>query len=280
MSWVIWSLLAATLWATNNVIDKYLLSRTMSGASAGALAVLTGLVSLPFGLVFFILARHQLEQYTLEQAAGAMAAGLLLATSYYLYFRALAAGRAVTVLILFQLTIAFNLGFGRLVLGEHLATGQLLFLVAVAGAAVLLDWGRNGWRLELSRRVVAIMVAASLAASASDVTFKWVAGGGSYLPSQLFIYMAMITLGLAVYALSPRTRQTLVALWDKRHQALGLVFINESLNLAGVMVFNFALLLAPIALVSVAVSVQSVIMALFGLAALRWWPDWETKTPA
>jgi drug/metabolite transporter (DMT)-like permease len=96
MMWLMLSLVAALLFAVTNVIDKHLISRKLPEASAGAMTILAGFVSLPFLALFGWLARAGLARYDPYHAAGALAAGLLLEGAIYCYYRALTVGETAT----------------------------------------------------------------------------------------------------------------------------------------------------------------------------------------
>jgi uncharacterized membrane protein len=261
--WLILSLLAALLFAATNVIDKYLISRKLPEASAGAMTILTGFVSVPFVVVFGWLARAELGRYDAAHAAGAIAAGLLLAGAINLYYRSLAIGDTTTVVILFQLSVVFNYFLGWVFLGEHITALQTLLLIAVVATSVGIDLWRSGGTFRMGGRLGAMMVVASLAASASDVVFKRVALGTSYLPTQFFIYVAAVMLAAAMFALSTQARRVWLEALHQRHDALALAAANESISLVGLTMVNLALLLAPIAFVQAAVSAQGVFTLLF-----------------
>jgi uncharacterized membrane protein len=256
--WLGLSLLGALLFAITNLVDKHLISRRLPEASAGAMTILTGLVSVPFAVVFGWLARADLARYDAAHAAGAIAAGLLLAGAINLYYRSLATGDTTSVVILFQLSVVFNYILGWVFLGEHIPALQTALLIAVVLTWVGIDVFRSGGKLRVRGRVVALMMVASLAASGSDVMFKRVALGTSYLPTQFFIYVAAAALAIGMFAVSAQARRVWLEALRQRPDTLALAGINESTSLVGLMVVNLALLLAPIAFVQAAVSAQGV----------------------
>ncbi|HSX27881.1 MAG TPA: EamA family transporter [Candidatus Saccharimonadales bacterium] len=274
MSWLGLALFAAFLLATTNFIETLLLTKLTHDQSAVTLTILGGIASIPFVLVFALIARDQLWHFGLCHAAAALFAGLLLIMAYYLYFRSLALADMSLVSALFQLVIVFNFAFGLLWLHEHLNWQQLAGVGIIIVGAVTLNLEMEGARITFKRQVFFLMCAASILIALSNVIFKTVAKETSYLPTQFFEYAAAALASLFLLAVHRRGRAGFMSILRGRgHLAFGLSAFNEVVTLGAVMAMSYAFLLAPIAIVQAAMSTQAVYLVVFGFICTRWFPQ-------
>jgi uncharacterized membrane protein len=270
--WLWISLGAALLFAISTVIDTWLVSKVRFSAAPAALLMLSGLASLPLLAILGWAVRHDLALMDGIHAIGAMTAGLLAAGSLYLYYRALIAADAAVVATLFQLAVIFNLILGWTLLGEQVTAWQVLGIGLVLIASTILALQReDSGKLRLRPLVLVLMVIATALTSVSDVVFKTVALSTSFAATQFFAYTALAVVASGICLGSPGAREAFVRLWRGRSRAWGWASLNEIISLGGFMLANYALLLAPIALVQAAVSTQGLFLVFFGLLAGRWW---------
>ncbi len=270
--WLVLSLFGALLFASTTFFDKFLLSNVTRHFSASAYVVLSGIAGVPFMLMLYALARHSIGSYSIANMLSALAAGLLLVSGYYLYFRSLTIADASLVAVLFQLAVVSNLILGWILLDEHLSPISLtgLFLVLLGTVSVNLEVRKGA--LFFEKRVFLLMCIAAVLVSCSDILFKHTALESNYLATQFYAYCALSLTAAGVFICSHTPRQQFLNFVRKKHKPTLLAFFNELTNVGGIMAVSYALLLAPVALVQATVGFEAVYAVLIGTMITKFFP--------
>jgi len=251
MTWIIFSILPPFLWAVTNYVDKYLIEKYFKksqGAPLMLLIVSCGLVFLPF-IYFF---SHESLSLSSTSLLIVLASSLLSAVSWILYARALSNNNVSVIIPLFQLMPIFNYFLGLIFLGEHLGLMQMIASVIIILGSVLISLELSDQKIKFKKGVILPMLLTTLFSSINVLLIKYLMLENNFWSinfwNYLFFGLVSITLLIVVKKWREEVR---VAFKTNFAKISGTCFINEILDFGATMIYRYAMLLAPIALVSV-----------------------------
>ncbi len=254
MAWLFISLVPPFLYAATNHIDKYLISRQLEGRGIGALIIFSGLFSVLVLPIIWLIepAAVTLNWLTALALAGS---GSLTVFSILCYLYALEDDETSVVIPFYQTIPLFSYALGFLIFGEWLTRGQLLgSALVLIGASVLAFDLENGAR-RFRRRVVFLMLLASLLYAVNGAIFKFFALDFGFWTSLFWDFAGKVGVGLAfLFLVASYRREFLAAFQRSRGAVFALNSTSEVLTIIADSLAGYAFLLAPIALVSVALS--------------------------
>lgn len=264
MTWFWIALIGPALYAATNHIDKYLLSKYLHDAAIGALIIFSAL----FGLVAtpIILAFHpELLSITLGQASVLIFSGALVIGSILCYFYALNEDEATFVVPFYQTIPIFAFILGYAILGETLTRIQLLAAIIVLLGAAILSFDLTGETIRFKHRVVVLMLIASCSYAVSDILFKLVALDQGYWNSTFWTLIGKALVGAVFFiAIRPYRQSFLRLLKNAGGRIISLNSLNETLTLGADLAIQYAVLLAPVALVLLVNAFQPFFVFLIG----------------
>jgi drug/metabolite transporter (DMT)-like permease len=265
MSWFLIALCAPFLLACANHNDKLLLSRYLDDRAIGSIVVFSSLLS---GVAIPVILLFQPEAREIGLAAGSalVMTGMssVLATVLYLYALDLDEASFVTPLSQTAPVFAYVLGF--FILDETITPAQGLGSLVIISGALLLSFelGRRGIRFK--RKVVALMLGASVLSATNGVIFKLIALDEGFWASLFWGFVGQVTGGFALFCCVGSYRSDFLGLF-KQQKFLGIGLIALSRTLFGVSeaITLYATLLAPVALVLVVGSFQPLFVLVLGI---------------
>lgn len=257
-NWFLIALIAPVLWTIVNHLDKHLLSRYFKGNGAGALFLFSSLFS---AFVLPFIAAYEpgiILQPGLVHILILLGIGILNAAAFLLYLLALDKEEPSIIVAFLQLIPVFAFFLGYAVLGETLNGQQAAAsAIVVSGVAILSVEFGEGRGVSIKAQVLALVAGASFLYALHDTLFKAVAINGSFTASIFWQYAGCASAGITVYLFYPTYRKEFNDVFrqnDKR--VLSLNTFGEVLYILGSLANNFALMLAPVALVLVVASYQ------------------------
>lgn len=265
--WFFIALIAPILWSIVNHIDKHLLSRYFGGRGVGAVMLFSSLFSvfvLPIIIFFF---HSQIFNLSFFDLMSLLFVGLLSASAFYFYLRAMDIEEASIVVPLLQLVPIFGYFLSFLILGENLSMQQVMYsLLIIAGIAILsveIDIENN---FLFKKRVVYLVAASSFLFALHDVLFKKIAVQDTFWVSAFWQYAGLTLFGIFTFFLSKNFREEFIKM-IKGHNLniLSLNVVSETLYIMGNLANNFATLLAPVAIVLVVSSYQPLFVFIGGV---------------
>lgn len=279
MSWQLLAFLAPALWAASNHVDKYLVSRYFKAGGAGALVIFAGLTGLIIAGVILALNPGVLDVAGLN-GLYALLSGLMLGVSYLPYLYALNEDEAAVVVPLQQVTPLFGFVLGYFCLGEAL-TGQQLAacLIIVAGSVFLTYEPRPAaGRSRIKWRVLGLAMLSSFLYAVTAFAFKLFALKEDYWSISFWQYLGLGLFGLILLAVAGKYRRLFMAmLRHNRVPIIGLNLGNELLNIGAKFLFNYAALMAPLALVMAAGNTQPLFVFAYGLILVKLCPRFSAE---
>jgi uncharacterized membrane protein len=263
--------IAAFLWSLVNIIDKALIERFCKIEGTGALLILSALfpaVLLPISYFF----AEQSIIVSFHDVAILIFSGFLVVAWIALYFNALLDDDVSVVMPMMQLVPVFAFIFGYLLLNE-LPSGAMLLagLVIVIGSLVLSIEQTTG---TIKKRLLVSMIAVSAIIALMNTLFKFVTVAENFWVSVFWHTLGIVIVGVVLYLFHSSYRcqfhQFIKSNWGI---GLSLNAVNESLTLGGDLLFAYAILLAPLALVQTMEGYQPLFVFLMGLIITKISPN-------
>lgn len=256
------ALLAPFLWSVSNLIDKYLVSKYFK-SDTGTLVVYSSLIGVPLA-VFIALLHPSVLVFEPLAAVLVVLNSFLLIVYLFPYLRALSEADASVVVALFQLIPVFAFVLGFFVLGERLVTVQVLGGLVIIAGAVGISLELGGRRMRLNVRVFALQMLASFLIALNYMVFKMFAIESDFWTVSFWQYAGFGIFGVFLVALPSYRTRFVESLRTNKRVIIGLNAFNELVNLSGVVVFTYASLLAPVALVWIVNGAQPLFIFVIG----------------
>jgi len=275
MDWLVIALLAPLLWSVSEHIDKYLISRYFLGKTK-ALIFFSCVIGI-FLLPFIFLYQPSVINVSWQFALIMILDGFLYISYLFPYFAALKRDDASTVIPIFQTIPVFTWVLAFFILGETLTTNQLLAsaLIILGAIGISLKFNRKRG-ISLKKEVFFFMIFASLIIAVNGVVFKLFAISVDFWTAMFWQSAGFAVLGFLLLFFVKGYKEEVLAVFKRHgHFAIGINLFNEIINTIGVVVFNFATLLAPITLVYVINGFNPVFTLLFGLIFTIFLPKME-----
>ena len=266
MIWFFIALLGTVLWSIGNFVDKVLSDRFtghLGGVWALALfsAFFSGVITLAIALIdpMSIIAGP-------KNALVLVLAGAVEILGIFLYLRALRHEDTSTVVPFFQSVPFFSFGLGFLILGEVLTLQQVLAGLAVIIGGTLLSLDISAERhVRFKASLALLMTVSAFCFALFDALFKLGAVEEGFWTGVFWQHIGILLMGVAVFVFHKHARQGFMTSFaESKFRVLGLNVLNEVLYVGGVLLFTYALILAPIALVATVNVFQPVFVFVFG----------------
>lgn len=272
MSWFFIALAAPALWAIGNYIDKILIDTYFKGRGVGALIIFSGLIGI-FVLPVVYLWQPQVLDLRVSQAAVAILSGILGVIAIWLYLIALNRDETSIVVPLFQTIPVFSFILGYLVLGETLTAAQMSgsMLIVLGAMTLSLKWERGIPKPKTA--VLLLMLLASFLVGLSGLLFKFAALESNFWTTVFWGYAGDMITGVFFFGFLPGYRKEfLYVIRSNAFSVISLNVLNEFLYMVGVLIFRFAALLAPLALVQAVNGFQPLFVLLIGIFLSTFFP--------
>jgi uncharacterized membrane protein len=273
MNWLLAALLAPFFWSIANHIDKFLLNKHFKGIGKEALilySTLFGVVVFPVAFIF----DHSVFSVGLINIIVLIIGGCLSAVAVYFYLFALEDEETSIVAPFMQITPVFGFMLGFLLLKETLNLGQIIgSLIVVLGAFILSLEISELQNIKFKKKIMWLMILNCLAFAGYEILFKFVAVEKGFWVSTFWEYVGLFAFGFFLFASSRKHRTDFLFL-IKRHnwKLFSINITNESLTIIGNMFGNFALLLAPAALVMTVAGYQPIFVFLGSIVLTTFFP--------
>lgn len=272
----LYGIAAAFFWSLTNIIDKHLTMRHANDGNVWGIVIL----SCVFPAVLLPIANNYTNSHVLsiswQEAGILMMTGALMVGWIYFYLKALTEDDTSVVMTLLVLAPFYSLLFGNLVLQELPTTIQLLGggLLVIGALVVSYEYREN----KFNSKLLFYAIIASLIMGLMHAFFKFSTIEGDFWQSMFWRSAGMVVTGIILCFLITKIRDAFYHFMQHYLKGgLSLNATNESLTLLGDLLFGFAILFAPIALIQtteayqpIFVIVTSFILAhFFGIESVR-----------
>ncbi|MDO8659916.1 MAG: EamA family transporter [Candidatus Parcubacteria bacterium] len=265
MYWILLALISPILLTLVNHLDKYLLEKYFKDGGVGALMIfssLAGILVLPFALFF---SSENVFRMPLYFIAILIIVGILSTLAVFAYLFALEDEEATVVVPFYQTIPIFSGVLGYFFLGEKITTPQMIgMFIIIAGSIILsleLDEINN---FKFKTKAVVLMLISSFLFTINAIIFKIIALESSFWTSIFWENMGLFLTGLFIFIFFKKYRK--LFLWvfkENRGKIMTFNIIGEVLVLIGNISLQYALILAPVALVLLVDSYQPIFVLIW-----------------
>jgi len=273
MTWFFIALAAPFLWALVNIFDQYLVIKFSTGTrGSGGLVLFSSLIGIAvaISIAFFvkgILLVPLTDKLLLLLTGGISIAWIIL----YLFTLEI---EEVSAVVPWFLTIpVFGYLLSYLVLEEtltmHQLTGCCITLIGVL--LISIDFSKR--KRIFKWRSASYMLLSCLLAATAGIIFKYVTIGNNFWVSSFWEYSGLGLFGILIYLFVPKFRNEFM--YMNKQGGLKIFLLNslsETLTIIGNLLTNYALLLAPVALVYLVGSFQPAIVLFITLITTKYFP--------
>lgn len=266
MHWFFIALISVFLWSVVTFLDKFIIERFLKNRGVGSLVLFSSLFA---GIVIPVIAiiNPKVFSIALFDIFLLCISGILgsLAIIFYLY--ALEHEDTSLVVPLFQLIPVFSYILGFIFLKEVLFINQIIAgLVIVIGAIILVLEIEEGKKIRLKVRPLIFMVVSSLMFAIMDVLYKFVSIDKDFWLTQFWHYVGLFIFGVFLYLAFKKYRLEFHRVINTSPlPVFGANIGGEILQVSANMMNNFALLLAPVVLVTLVGAYMPLMVFLMGL---------------
>jgi drug/metabolite transporter (DMT)-like permease len=230
----------------------------------GALIIISAL----FGLIvlpMIAIIQPNVFAISVENASILIVAAIISIFGILAYLYAIRDNEVSFVIPLFELIPVVSFILGYIFLQETLTIIQALGSALIIAGATVLGLELGG-KITFKYRLVYLMLAAVVGFSINGLLFKYVAQGEDFWIATFWSYVGLVIAGIGFYLFIPSYRRDFrYTIKFSGKKVLSINFISESINAVASIIVNYALLLAPIALVYSVNSFQSVFVLLYGV---------------
>lgn len=262
---VIITLVASFLWAGTSHIDKYLLCKIDSSTSnIKTLMVISsfiaGIVLTP---IWIIINKFQIKIDAISLIC-IFTAALLYILATYLYFKALEKNDATVIIVMFQSCPVFSYILSVICFNESLLLKQIIggLIIILSAIMISFDFGEETKTGKLSSLV--LMLASSFLYSSYYIFFEFAMQKAEYNVVAFWYQLGLLIIGIVFLLINSYRKEFINMIKTNGIKYLTLNVVNESLNLVGVLLINFANFLIPLALVNVLNGFHGVFVFLIG----------------
>ena len=252
------------LWSITEFIDKYLVIKYFQKRGLGVLMIFTSLIGLFLLPIILLISGGQVFNLPLRDALLLMASGIVYVFAVLPYFFALRKEDASLVIPFFQAIPVFSYFLGLIFLSEHLTALQisssLLIVFGAVGLSINLT-GKNVFRW----RTFGLMMLSSFLFALNIFFFKYIERGSDFLTTSFWEYAGFSVAALGILAIGRYRREFMESLRANGIKILSINAANEAINIGAKIIFNFASLLAPLALVWTVFGTEPLIVLIMGV---------------
>ena len=252
MYWVILAILATFFWACTNIFDKIL--RTKYLKHSIALTASFGIFGLLFSTLLFPFVG--IPTIPIQNLVAAFVAGISVTYAIIFYIRALSLEEASRVVPLWHLAPVFTLVLAVIFLNEILTPLKYYGFTLILLGGFLISTRHVETRFHLSPAVV-FMLLSSILVATGDVLMKFALSTGIFWQT-FFVFYSGVSLGNISLFILPTVRKNFKKIQPlRKNNFIFVLFLSVLAGSSGQILFNNALLTAPVTLLSVFVSFQS-----------------------
>jgi len=261
VDWINLALLSATILGVVNIIDSHLLSKRMPSLRAFLLPV--GIIILIFGLVVFYISPLP-EGTSLLTLLVAIASGICRAAGVTIMFYTLKreeVSRVIPVVYTYPIFVAI---MAVPLLGESLHYLEWLAIVMIVAGAVMVSVRQSpSGSITWLDKSFLFLFGSSLLLALADIASKYVL---AYISVWNLFWLSTFCLSGGYLLISVRTR-TFKQLSNikQKNSVIGLVILDETLAMLGIMLAFWAIQKGPVSLVSTIIGSRPIFVVIFAL---------------
>lgn len=274
MNWFFIALGAPFLWALVNIFDQYLVEKYSTGErGSGGLVLFSSLIGIFAAILIGIFTTGVFSIPLLDKILLIIVGGITIAW-IILYLFTIEIENISAVVPWFLTIPIFGYVLGYIFLGETLTLQQISGSLVILLGVLLISINFSGQKKEFKWRVVFYMLTACFLSSISGVIFKYVTVENSFWISSFWEYFGLGFFGILIYLFVPKYRSEFISMNKQGGRKIfTLNTLSETLTIFGNLLTNYAIILAPVALVYLVSSFQPAIVLFMTLIATKFFPN-------
>ncbi len=274
MQWFFIALSAPFLWALVNLADKYLVINYSigKGKSSGALVLFSSMIGVVASLLIGIFTKGVFSINNLDKAL-LIFIGAFSICWIILYLFALEI-EDVSAVIPWMLTIpVFGYILSYFFLGETLTSKQILGAGIIFLGAIILSVDFDKIHIIFKRKIAFFMLLSCFIYAINGVIFKYVGSKDSFWIASFWEYLGLGLGGILIFLFIGKYREDFIFnIKTSGKLIFSLNVGSEMTTIAGNLLTNYALLIAPVALVYMVGSFQPVVVLILTFFSTKFWP--------
>lgn len=273
MTWFFVALVGPFFYAICNHIDKILLEKYFKTSGVGTLLLFSSLLS-SLALPFLYMADPLALSVGLKSILILSCVGIINILFIFFYLIALNESETSVTIIFYQLVPVFGLILGYFILGETVTRLALFAMtLIILGTTIISFEIDNENNFKLRKKTIVYMLAATFCWALGSVVFKAVALEENVWRSLFWEHVMLTLIGILIFIFGTRYRaHFLDAIKSNSKAIISLNITNELIYMSGNIVFAYAYLLAPIALVLLIDSFQPFFVLIIGIFLTVFFP--------
>lgn len=272
MSWFFIAFISVVLWSSTNFIDKYLISKYFQKQGISVLMIFSALIGLFLLPIILAITRGSVFDLPLKDIFILLCSGIIYVFAILPYFFALRDEDTSLVVPFFQSIVVFSYFLGLIFLGEQLTGLQIIASLLIIFGAVGLSANFFGKKNLFRWRIFGLMMLSSFMFSLNMFLFKFMERDSNFWTTCFWEYAGFSLAALAMLAIGRYRREFFESFKANGLKVFGINAMTEVLNIIAKIIFNFATLLAPLALVQIVNGFQPLVVLIFGIILTMFWP--------
>ncbi len=274
MQWFFIALGAPFLWAIVNIADQYLVAKYSTGKrGSGGLVLFSSLIGIFVAVAIGIFTSGVFAIPILDKILLIITGGITIAW-IILYLFTLEIEDVSAVVPWFLTIPIFGYALGYIFLGEILSTQELIGSVVILLGVLLISIDFSGQKRKFKWRPALYMLLSCLLFASAGVIFKYVTIGDNFWVSSFWEYVGLGGFGILIYIFIPKYRAEFMLM--NRQGGKKIFTLNtasEILTIIGNLLTNYAILLAPVAMIYLVSSFQPAIVLILTLLSTKFFPN-------
>ncbi len=274
MQWFFIALGAPFLWALVNIADQYLVAKYSTGKrGSGGLVLFSSLIGIFVAAAIGIFTSGIFDIPTLDKILLIITGGITIAW-IILYLFTLEIEDVSAVVPWFLTIPIFGYALGYIFLGETLSMQEVIGSIIVLSGVLLISIDFSGQKRKFKWRPALYMLLACLLIATAGVIFKYVTIGNNFWISSFWEYAGLGIFGILIFAFVPKYRAEFMLMNQQGGgKIISLNTGSEILTIIGNLLTNYAMLLAPVAMVYLVSSFQPAIVLFMTLFTTKFSPN-------
>lgn len=266
MEWIIYAILAYLFWTNCNIISKVILTKYVKNIFVFAILIgfigLIPIILIPFkGLNF-----PGLNLFLISLITGALYIYALTP-----YFKALSIEEVSRIIPLWRFTPIFVLVFATIFIGENLSLIEIIAFSLLMGGGFLISIKKFTKSFKVSNAFY-LMIFSSLLFGIYHTLTKYVYLNQPFYDGFIFIRIGSF-LGSASLLLLKKYRIALVQTWYSiSRKVKGTIIAYELSNFIGLVLFNYAVSITSVSIISATTGFQSIFVFIAALVISKKYP--------
>lgn len=270
--WVFLTLIASFATALTVFFDNYIVDVYFKKRSPFSQKIVYAFLSLATALIIALF--WPIENIPISAIIFIMLSGAAYALALIPYYFALQQENSTASEIFYQTAPIFTFILGALFLGENLDVIQAIAFALILIADLVVIMARRGKDKKASFKAAALMIIAAIIWALSDLFFAKSGEEFDFVTTLMYMLLGRAVVDFVVVAVFKKERDYCFKMLKKKGSKVwGVITIDFIIEIVSDLIYRFALLMAPIALVSALESTSELVFAfLLGLILTAIWP--------